>query len=53
MRNVRHCLLVFLLFFMATVAILEVDRHCREATGYGGDITASAEFIVEKAGSLG
>ena len=53
MRNLGHCLLVFLLFFMATVAILEVDRHCRAVTGYGGDITASAEFLVEKTGGLG
>jgi len=53
MRNLGHCLLVFLLFFMATVAILEVDRHCREVTNYGGDITASAEFLVEKMGGLG
>ena len=53
MRNLGHCLLVFLLFFMAAAAILEVDRHCRDATSYGGDITASAEFIVEKMGGLG
>ena len=52
MRNLGHCLLAFILFFMATVAILEIDRQCREMTNYGGEITASAELIVEKMGPL-
>ncbi|MBQ8564157.1 MAG: hypothetical protein IJ443_09765 [Firmicutes bacterium] len=52
MRNLGECVLVFLLFFIAVVAILEVDRNCREMTGYGGDITASAEFLVEKMSGL-
>lgn len=45
MRNFGESILIFLLFFMATVAILEVDQHCRSVTSYGGDITASAEMI--------
>jgi len=52
MRNFGQCLLVFVLFFMAAVAILEIDRNCREMTNYGGEIAASAELIVEKMGPL-
>ena len=53
MRNFGECVLVFFLFFFAAMAVLEVDRSCRQATNYGGDITASAQIIVEKAGNLG
>ena len=53
MRNFGECVLIFLLFFILTSSILQVDRRCREVTGYGGDITASAEFLVEKTGGLG
>ena len=47
MKNMGLYILVFLFFFIASIGILEVDRNCREMTGFGGDITASAEFIVE------
>ena len=47
MRNITQCLLIFLLFFMTTVAVLEIDRSCRQVTGYGGEITASAEAAAE------
>ena len=53
MRNFGECVLIFLLFFMAAVAVLEIDRVCSRTAGYGGDITASAEFLVEKTGGLG
>ena len=53
MRNFGECVLIFLLFFMAAVAVLEIDRTCSQMAGTGGDITASAEFLVEKSGGLG
>ena len=53
MRNLGTCILAFLLFFMAALAVLEIDKQCREVTGYGGEITASAQFIVENAGNFG
>ena len=53
LRNFGECVLIFLLFFMAAVAVLEIDRVCSRTAGYGGDITASAEFLVEKTGGLG
>ena len=53
MKNIGLYILVFLFFFIASIGILKVDSSCREMTGFGGDITASAEFIVEKAGNLG
>ena len=53
MRNFGECILVFFLFFFAAMAVLEVDRTCKQITNYGGDITASAQIIVEKAGGLG
>lgn len=49
MRNFGACILAFLLFFMAAAAVLEIDRQCRQVTGYGGEITASAAFLAEKA----
>ena len=48
MKNFMNCILVFILFFMATAAILEIDKQCRKMTSFGGEITASAELIVEK-----
>jgi hypothetical protein len=53
MRGFGECILIFLLFFIAAAALLEIDRNCREMTGFGGDITASAEFLIEKSGGLG
>ena len=53
MKGFGECILIFLLFFMAAVAVLEIDRSCRQTTGSGGDIAASAEFIVEKSRDLG
>ena len=53
MRGFGECVLIFLLFFMAAMAVLEIDRSCRQVTGAGGDIMASAEFLVEKTGGLG
>ncbi len=34
---------------VATVAVLEVDRRCKAMTSYGGEITASADLLAEKA----
>ena len=53
MKNFGQGVLVFFIFFLAAVAVLEIDRQCREVTGNGGDITASTEFIVEKVRDLG
>lgn len=68
MKSFWQCVLVFLLFFIAAAAVIQVDRQCREMTGMGGSVTAfadeaaaaavqtaaaSAEFIVEKVGFLG
>ena len=75
MKSFWQCVLVFLLFFIAAAAVIQLDRQCREMTGMGGSVTAfaddaveaavqsagrvanaaaaSAEFIVEKVGSLG
>ena len=53
MKNMGLYILVFLFFFIASIGILEVDKNCKKMTGSGGDITASAEFIVEKMGDLG
>ena len=52
MRKLGECILIMVLFMMATVAILQIDSQCRVMTGRGGTITASAEFIVEKVGPL-
>ena len=43
MKNFMQCVLIFLLFFMATVAIIQVDRQCREMTGSGGSVSAFAD----------
>ena len=52
MRNFGTCILAFLLFFMAAAAVLEIDRQCRNVTGYGGEITASAEMMAQRAGDF-
>lgn len=46
MKNFMQCVLIFLLFFMATVAIIQVDRQCREVTGSGGSVSAFADSAV-------
>lgn len=51
MKNFRQCIFVFLIFMLAAMAVLEVDRQCKAMTSYGGTITASAESFVD--GRLG
>ncbi len=52
MRQLGEGVLILIVFMLATLAVLQVDRQCKAMTGYGGDITASAEIIVEKVGPL-
>ena len=52
MKQFGQCVLVMVLFMLATLAVLQIDRQCKAMTGRGGDITASAEIIVEKVGPL-
>ena len=61
MKSFWQCVLVFLLFFIAAAAVIQVDRQCREMTGMGGSVTAfadeaaaeavqSAGYVVQSAG---
>ena len=43
MKSFWQCVLVFLLFFVAVAAVIQVDRQCREMTGVGGSVTAFAD----------
>lgn len=43
MKSIWQCVLVFLLFFIAATAVIQVDRQCREMTGVGGSVTAFAD----------
>ena len=43
MKSFWQCVLVFLLFFIAASAVIQVDRQCREMTGMGGSVTAFAD----------
>ena len=43
MKSFWQCVLVFLLFFIAASAVIQVDRQCREMTGVGGSVTAFAD----------
>ena len=43
MKSFWQCVLVFLLFFIAAAAVIQVDRQCREMTGMGGSVTAFAD----------
>ncbi|MGN1413806.1 MAG: hypothetical protein ACI4WY_06135 [Anaerovoracaceae bacterium] len=43
MKSFWQCVLVFLLFFIAAAAVIQVDRQCREMTGVGGSVTAFAD----------
>ena len=43
MKSFWQCVLVFLLFFIAATAVIQVDRQCREMTGVGGSVTAFAD----------
>ena len=43
MKRFWQCVLVFLLFFIAAAAVIQVDRQCREMTGVGGSVTAFAD----------
>ena len=47
MKSFWQCVLVFLLFFIAATAVIQVDRQCREMTGMGGSVTAFADAAVE------
>lgn len=49
MKSFWQCVLVFLLFFIAATAVIQVDRQCREMTGMGGSVTAFADAAVEAA----
>ena len=49
MKSFWQCVLVFLLFFIAVTAVIQVDRQCREMTGMGGSVTAFADEAVEAA----
>lgn len=49
MKSFGQCVLVFLLFFIAATAVIQVDRQCREMTGMGGSVTAFADEAVEAA----
>lgn len=49
MKSFGQCVLVFLLFFIAATAVIQVDRQCREMTGMGGSVTAFADAAVEAA----
>ena len=49
MKSFWQCVLVFLLFFIAATAVIQVDRQCREMTGMGGSVTAFADEAVEAA----
>lgn len=46
MKSFWQCVLVFLLFFIAATAVIQVDRQCREMTGMGGSVTAFADAAV-------
>ena len=46
MKNFGQCVLVFILFLLAAMAILQVDRQCKSMTSYGGAIAASAEIFA-------
>lgn len=47
MKNFGQCILVLIMFMLATMAILEVDRQCKAMTSYGGAITASTEYFFD------
>ena len=47
MKSFWQCVLVFLLFFIAATAVIQVDWQCREMTGMGGSVTAFADAAVE------
>lgn len=49
MKSFWQCVLVFLLFFIAAAAVIQVDRQCREMTGMGGSVTTFADEAVEAA----
>lgn len=53
MRGLLKYIFVFLLFFIGTLAILEIDDECKSMTGSGGEIGTSVQLIVEKMGNLG
>lgn len=46
-ENFGQCILVLIMFMLATMAILEVDRQCKAMTSYGGAITASTEYFFD------
>lgn len=48
MKNFGQCVLIFIMFMLTAMAILEVDRQCKAMTSYGGTITASAEVFVDQ-----
>ncbi|MCI6012286.1 MAG: hypothetical protein PUK54_05735 [Firmicutes bacterium] len=46
MKDFWQYVLVFLLFFIAAAAVIQVDRQCREMTGLGGSVTTFADETV-------
>ena len=46
MRNFKECLIILTIFFVAVLAVLEIDSRCGRIYGEGGDISAAAVSTV-------
>ena len=46
MKNFGSCILIMILFFIAAMAFMEVDRRCSDMYGTGGRIVTEAAEAV-------
>ncbi len=46
MRNLRDCIIIAAIFFLAALALLEVDRRCADMYNAGGRLEEAAVRAV-------
>lgn len=48
MRTFRHAVIIFLIFFIGTIALIHADRQCSVTAGESGAIEESVEDLLLK-----
>ena len=52
MKNFGSCVLIMILFFIAAMAFMEVDRRCSDMYGTGGRIVSEAAETASAAARI-
>ena len=52
MKNFGSCVLILILFFIAAMAFMEVDRRCSDMYGTGGRIVSEAAETASAAARI-